>query len=263
MNQLTNLQKVCETHKGDPNFMLSLARGMEVMLAFSERKTPLSISEAALKTGLDRAVVRRCVYTLVRIGMLETHGRKFALGTHVLSLGHAYFSSAEVITRAQPILDQLGREIHTNCALAILNDWEVVYMVRSQSRRLLSQSLGMGSRVPAHCTSLGRVLLADLPPSELDRYLRESKRQAVTQFTVTDAPTLRKHIAETRKLGYAIVDREMGAELIAIAVPVRIRSSNLAMALSVTTNPRYTPASQMKERYLASIEEAVKQLREI
>lgn len=260
ITHLRDFQQIAETHKGDPDFMLSLVRGMQVLLAFSERKTPLSISEIAIKTALDRAVVRRCVYTLETLGMVQRDGKRYVLEANVLSLGHAYFSSADLITRAQPLLDALGDAIHTNCALAILSGSDVVYLVRSQSRRLTQRSLGMGSRLPAHCTSLGRVLLAHLPPRELESYLEAALLPPLTSYTVTDEAELSDILAATRRQGYAVVDQEVELDLVGIAMPVRIPGFSQLMALSVTVSPRFTPASDMKARYLADMQATARQL---
>ncbi|MDW5444906.1 IclR family transcriptional regulator C-terminal domain-containing protein [Polaromonas sp. SM01] len=260
MPQFEEIQHIAAAHKGDPDFMLSLARGMQVLLAFSERKTPASLSEIALKTSLDRAVVRRCVYTLGKLGLVGGVGKKYALNAEVLSLGHAYFSSADLITRAQPVLDQLSEKIHTNCSLAILNQGDVVYLVRSQSRRLMQRSLGMGSRLPAHCTSLGRVLLAHMPAKEFSIYLAATQFQPLTSFTVTDKRALRTILKNIRKDGFAIVNQEIEMDLVAIAIPVRMAGYNELMALSVTVNPRYTAAEDMKARYLEAMQQAATQL---
>ncbi|MGB3288291.1 MAG: IclR family transcriptional regulator C-terminal domain-containing protein [Burkholderiaceae bacterium] len=246
--------------RGDPDFMLSLARGIRVMTAFSERKSAVSMSELAARTNLDRAVVRRCLYTLEHLGMVEHTDRKYRLRPQILKVGHAYFSSAEIVTRAQPLLDRLGEKIHTNCALAILSEQEIVYLVRSQSKKLLGQSLGMGSRLPAYCTSLGRVLLANLPGSDLDAYLARIKLEAYTEFTITDEPRLRETLKQVREVGYAIVDQEMGLGLTGIAIPVRARGYESLMALSVTVNPKYVHADEIKGRYLDDMRQTAQQL---
>lgn len=249
--------------RGDPDFMLSLARGIRVMTAFSERKSAVSVSELAARTNLDRAVVRRCLYTLEHLGMVEQKNRKYQLRPQILKVGHAYFSSTAIVTRAQPLLDKLGDKIHTNCALAILSEQEIVYLVRSQSKKLLGQSLGMGSRLPAYCTSLGRVLLANLAEHELDAYLAQIKLQAYTEFTVTDEPELRKTLYRVKEAGYAIVDQEMGLGLTGIAIPVRVGGYESLMALSVTVNPKYVHADEIKGRYLLDMQKTAQQLREL
>jgi IclR family pca regulon transcriptional regulator len=255
-----DLQRIAGRYKGDPDFMLSLARGLQVLLAFSERKTPLSVSEIALKTALDRAVVRRCIYTLQALGMVHRNGNRYVLQTNVLSLGHAYFSSAQLITAAQPLLDALSDAIHTNCALAVLSGSDVVYLVRSQSRRLTQHSLGMGSRLPAHCTSLGRVLLAHLPTEELALYLDSLDLPPLTPFTVTDKRQLADLLEAAGREGYAVVDREVELDLVGIAIPVRLPGASPLLSLSVTVSPRYTAAAEMKTRYLRAMQDTARQL---
>ena len=254
------LEQVTRERRGDPDFMLSLARGLHVLLAFSEHKKPASVADMARRTALDRAVVRRCIYTLECLGMVQRNGNAYELGTNVLSLGHAYFSSLDLVQHAQPLLDALSDTIHTNCALAMLNGSDVVYLVRSQSRRLMQRSLGMGSRLPAHCTSLGRILLAHLPPSELEDYFAHTQRPQATPHTVTDEATLRLVLEQTRADGFVVVNQEVEMNLVGIAIPVRIKSFPRQLSLSVTVSPRYTAAHEMKPRYLAAMQNAADQL---
>lgn len=260
VSTLRALRQVEQEHRGDPDFMLSLARGLHVLLTFSDRRTPMSVSEVALKTSLDRAVVRRCIYTLEALGMVQRDGRRYTLEANVLSFGHAYFSSADVIQRAQPLLDALGDALHTNCALAMLDDSDVVYLVRSQSRRLTQRSLGMGSRLPAHCTSLGRVLLAHLPLQELEEYLRHDPLRQLTPYTVTSIHQLRDILSDIRRDGYAVVDQEVEMDLVGIAVPVQMKEFKRQLSLSVTVSPRYTPAKELKPRYLEHMQATARML---
>ncbi|NYT77006.1 helix-turn-helix domain-containing protein [Alcaligenaceae bacterium] len=249
--------------RGDPDFMLSLARGIEVLLAFSERKSAASVADLAARTQLDRAVVRRCLYTLEQLEMVERSDGKYRLKPQVLKIGHAYFSSEAIITRAQPLLDTLSDQVHTNCALAILNDEDVVYLVRSQSKKLLPQSLGMGSRLPAYCTSLGRVLLANLPEEELNLYMAKIRLEPYTEFTVTQEPALRAALQAAKADGYAIVDQEMGLELSGIAIPIQVPGYEFLMALSVTSNPKYVHTNEIKDRYLPEMLATAEQLRRL
>lgn len=236
--------------KGDPNFMLSLARGIQVIVAFSERKLPLTIAELSRMTGLDRAVVKRCLYTLCHIGLVEARGKKFLLGSEILSLGHAYFSSSGLIERSQVHLDQLGEEIFTNCALAILNNRDVVYLTRYQSKRLIEKHIGMGSRLPAYCTSVGRVLLANLSDEALHEYLDSEVLKKYTEFTVTDRTQLIGILETVRASGYCVVNQEYEAGLTAIAIPVNILDIKTPLALSVTANAKYVQADKLKDMYL-------------
>lgn len=260
LSAFSHVQHVSNLHKGDPNFMLSLARGVQVLLAFSERHTPLSVSEIAVRTSLDRAVVRRCIFTLQQLGMVRCDGKRYVLEANVLSLGHAYFSSTELVTKAQPLLDALSDTVHTNSALAILNNRDVVYLVRSQSRRLMQRSLGMGSRLPAYCTSLGRVLLAALSDEDLNDYFKYTSLRQLTSFTETNEKKLREILSSTRTDGYAAVNQEVELDLVGIAMPVKVPGFHEQLALSVTVNPRFATANEMKSRYLSHMQETARQL---
>ncbi len=257
---LGRVQQAAELCKGDPDFMLSLARGMQVLLAFSERHAPLSVSDIAAKTALDRAVVRRCIFTLEQLGMVRGENRRYVLDADVLSLGHAFFSSSDLVHRAQPLMDALSDTVHTNAALAILNNHDVVYLVRSQSRRLTQRSLGMGSRLPAYCTSLGRVLLAGLSAADLDAYFRSTKRRPLTSYTVTDEKKLREILKAVRKEGFAAVNQEVELDLVGIAIPLSVPGFHQPLALSVTVNPRFTTVREMRDRYLAHMRDTAKRL---
>jgi IclR family pca regulon transcriptional regulator len=158
---------------GDPNFMTSLARGLVVIQAFSQQKRHLTIAQISQKTGIPRAAVRRCLYTLAQLGYVNAEdGRNFALRPKILALGHAYLSSGRLATSAQPLLEHVTRTVHESCSMAILEGDDILYVARSSTTtRIVSIDLGVGSRLPAFCTSMGRVLLADLPLDELAAYL--------------------------------------------------------------------------------------------
>lgn len=249
--------------RGNPDFMLSLARGIQVITAFSQRRSAATISEIALQTHLDRAVVRRCLYTLEHLGMVEQNDRKYRLTPQVLSIGHAYFSSAEIVLKAQPLLDKLGDKIHTNCALAILSDYEILYLVRSQSKKLLERSLGLGSRLPAYCTSLGRVLLAHLSSDELDTYFKRTQLTLYTEFTSIDEQQLRGILEHVKQDGYAIVEQEMALGLSGISIPIRTNKLDQLMALSVTVNPKYVHNTEIKRKYMPDMLELATQLEQL
>ncbi len=255
-----HVQQVADAFKGDPDFMLSLARGVQVLLAFSDRHAPLSVSEIAVRTSLDRAVVRRCIFTLEQLGMVRGESKRYVLDANVLSLGHAFFSSSDLVHRAQPLLDELSDTVHTNAALAILNNQDVVYLVRSQSRRLTERSLGMGSRLPAYCTSLGRVLLAGLSKHDLDAYFSVTKLRPLTSYTETEERKLRETLKAARKDGFTAVNQEVELNLVGIAMPVKVPGFHQDLALSVTVNPRFSAVSEMKARYLPHMKETARRL---
>src|SRR5262245_13430865 len=147
-------------HAEDPDFMLSLARGLAVIRAFGSAPATLSIAEAGRLTGMSRAAARRCLHTLAVLGYVDGKGGAYRLAPNVLALGYAYLGSAAVPRAAQPVLERLSERLHESCSLTVLEGDEIVYVARAATRRILSVGLAIGSRLPAYCTSMGRVLLA-------------------------------------------------------------------------------------------------------
>ncbi len=159
-------------YAGDPDFMASLARGLAVLSTFSEHPKGMSGSQISQRTALSRASVRRCLATLAKLGYASQDGQLFRLTPKVLNLSQAYLSSESLATVAQPHLNRLRDQIHESCSLGVMEGDEVLYLARAETQRIISISLRVGSRLPAYCTSMGRILLADLPPAALDASLR-------------------------------------------------------------------------------------------
>src|SRR5438874_773142 len=148
-----------DVRRQDPNFMTSLARGLAVIQAFSQRQRDLTVSQISMRTGFSRAAVRRCLYTLTKLDFAASDdGRYFRLTPRVLTLGHSYLSSTPLAVVAQPILDNASRILHESCSVATLDRREIVYIARANATRIMSIDLGVGSRLPAFCTSMGRIL---------------------------------------------------------------------------------------------------------
>lgn len=152
-------------------FVEALARGLAVMRSFDQQHERLTISEVARRTELNRATARRFLLTLQALGYVASDGKFFWLTPKVLSLGHAYLSSTPLPRLLQPVLEQVSEELHESCSASILEDGEIVYIARAATRRVISIGLGVGSRLPAYCTSMGRVLLAALEADQLRAYL--------------------------------------------------------------------------------------------
>lgn len=157
---------------GDPDFMTSLARGLAVVQAFQERKRHLTIAQISHRTEIPRAAVRRCLHTLIKLGYATTDGRTYSLLPKVLTLGHAYLSSTPLAVSAQPYLDRMSEQLHEACNMATLEGDDILYIARSATtQRLISVDLSVGGRLPAYCTSMGRILLAALDDASLRDYL--------------------------------------------------------------------------------------------
>lgn len=177
---------------GDPDFMTSLARGLAVVQAFQERKRHLTIAQISHRTEIPRAAVRRCLHTLIKLGYATTDGRTYSLLPKVLTLGHAYLSSTPLAVSAQPYLDRMSEQLHEACNMATLEGDDILYIARSATtQRLISVDLSVGGRLPAYCTSMGRILLAALDDTSLGEYLDHAELVAKTSRTIhTPRPCL-------------------------------------------------------------------------
>lgn len=216
----------------DPNYMESLARGLQVLRAFSSASPSLSIAEASRVTGLSRAATRRCLHTLQRLGYATASSGAYRLTPQVLALGYSYLASAPLATVAQPILERVSERLHESCSLAVLDHDDILYVARSATRRILSVGLTVGSRLPAYCTSMGRVMLASLPSSELTEYLARVEIVQHTTHTVQNRAALRAELKRVRLQGYALVDQELELGLRSIAVPVKTPDGRVAAAMN-------------------------------
>jgi len=246
---------------GDPNFMTSLARGLAVIRGFSREKRHMTIAQLSQKTGIPRAAVRRCLYTLARLGYVASEdGRNFALRPKLLGLGHAYLSSTPLVVTAQPFLDRVSDAVNESCSLAILEGDDTLYVARSLTSRIISVNLNVGGRLPAYCTSIGYVLLAHLPERELDDYLSRVRLLPHTERTVTDAHKLRHQLATVRDAGYAVADQLMEIAVRSIAVPVQDAAGTVVAGMNVIVQAGRVSLRDMRTLYLPPLQAAAQEL---
>ncbi len=234
----------------DPSFMTSLARGLAVVQAFSDSRKPQTIANISQKTGIPRAAVRRCLHTLRELGYVDAELNNFSLRPKVLTLGYSYLSSTPLTVSAQPCLNNISRTLNESSSLAVMDDDEILYVARSATSRIMSVALNTGSRLPAYCTSLGRVMLAHMPPAELDQYLARTKLRPMTENTVTSVKRLRAILTDVRQAGYAINDEELELGLRSIAVPVRGASGTVLAALNVGAQAARVSVKQLEQEFL-------------
>jgi IclR family pca regulon transcriptional regulator len=240
--------------------MASLARGLQVIRAFSEFRRNLTISQVSQATGIPRAAARRCLYTLKALGYVDELDRRFTLRPQVLTLGHAYLSSTPLAIVAQPYLDDVSRRVQESCSAAILDGDDIVYICRSAEKRVLSISLLVGTRLPAYCTALGQVLLAHLPAEQLETYLARVKLVGRTDNTITTVAKLRKVIAQVQKAGFAMLDQELEVGLRSIAVPVRDSRGTVVAAINVGTHSSRFSLAELESRCLPPLRQCADEL---
>jgi IclR family transcriptional regulator, pca regulon regulatory protein len=246
---------------GDPDFMTSLARGLAVIQAFSQKKRQLTISQVSAKTGFSRAAVRRCLYTLAKLGFAGSDdNRHFYLRPRVLALGHSYISSMPLATAAQPILEHFSRLLHESCSIATLDGLDIVYVARANVTRIMAIDLGVGSRLPAFCTSMGRVLLAHLPPDELESFLARIQFTRYTERTIVTVDKLRPVLRLALRNGYSIVDQELELGLRSMAVPIQNPSGKVVAAVNVGAHAQRVSNQDMLNKFLPHLRAAAQEL---
>jgi len=246
--------------RADPDFMLSLARGLSVVGAFGEGRTSLSIADAARLTGLSRAAVRRCLYTLSRLGYAAGANGSYALTPKILTLAHAYLGSTPVARVAQPVLERVSERLHESSSLAVLDGDEIVYVARAATQRILSIGLSVGSRLPADCTSMGRVLLAFMPDADRARYLARVRLTRHTPRTIVDKGELRAELDRVRGNGFAMVDQELELGLRSLAVPVRRHDGPVVAAINVGVHAGRVDARTLTRDYLPVLQAAAAEI---
>ena len=248
---------------GNPDFMLSLARGLRVIESFENHAEGRSVLEISQSTGLSRAAIRRILITLEVLGYVERSRQVYRLRTQVLRLGFSYLSSSSAVESARPVLEHISELLHESSSMSMLDGGEIVYVARSAASRILAAGLSVGSRLPAYCTSMGRVLLAALPDDKLEAYLRDLKPRSYTAKTITRLPQLKKAILQVRKDGYAIVDEELEAGLRSIAVPVSTRGNDVVAAINVGTHTSRVDRATLTGRCLPALQEGARALRNV
>lgn len=246
---------------GDPDFMTSLARGLAVIHAFQERKRHLTIAQISHRTEIPRAAVRRCLLTLIKLGYATTDGRTYSLLPKVLTLGHAYLSSTPLAVSSQPYLDRMSDQLHEACNMATLEGEDILYIARSATtQRLISVDLSVGGRLPAYCTSMGRILLSALDDVTLREYLDHVDLQPKTSRTIRTTEALLECLQQVRQQGWCIVDQELEQGLRSIAVPVYDASGQVLAALNVSTSAGRVARSELEQRFLPIMLDASRDL---
>jgi IclR family pca regulon transcriptional regulator len=253
--------KVDDEAPEDKEFMATLAKGLAVLGCFGKQRPTMTLSEAAVAAGLSRATARRILRTLTELGYVTQNGRAFSLSPNILKLGFAYLATQSWIERAQPLLKDLSERLHESASAAILEGTEIVYVARVPTRRIMSASLAVGSRLPAFHTALGRVLLGFLDEAELWRRLKSLRFDAYTPSTITDLQALFDRVRADHEQGFAIVDEELERGLRALAVPVVDRQGQAVGAINLSTHSARTTRNEMRDHFLPALRAVAEQVR--
>src|SRR3989454_3469305 len=238
------------TRTRDGEFVQSLERGLSVIRAFSRDRPSLTLSEIADLTGLTRAAARRFLITLRELGYVDSDGRQFSLRPRVLELGYSYLSSLPVWEIARPHLEELADVVRETTSASVLDGTDIVFVARVETKRIMSMTLGVGSRLPAWATAMGRVLLADLSPERLDDYFRQVRLEPLSERTITDERAVRKIIGRARSNGWTLVDQEVEEGVRSLAVPIRSPGGRTKAALTVCSHAFRVSLDRIMEEFL-------------
>ena len=244
-----------------PDFVTALARGLAVIRAFGTQSKRMALAEIARRVNLPRATVRRALITLETLGYVESDGKTFMLTPQVLSLGHSYLTSMPVTRAVRPYLEKMSALFNESSSAGILDHNDAVFVARVQARRTLLGTAPAGSRVPAYCTSMGRVLLAAQPDEMIEEYLARIEPHAYTPRTLTNPAKIRDAILKARTVSYSIVEEELDAGVMAISVPIKDAHDRTLAALNIVSHVDRTTSAQMIDRFLPHMRDAAKELR--
>ncbi|GAB0117981.1 IclR family transcriptional regulator domain-containing protein [Acidisoma sp. 7E03] len=241
--------------------MGGLAKGLRVIEAFEAARPKMAIADIAAVTGLDRATARRCLLTLVSLGYATYDGKYFELTAKVLRLGSAYLSATPLPRLLQPVLDRVSNEVGQSASASVLEGTEIVYIARAAVRRVMSVTLMPGSRLPAWCASMGRVLLAALPEPERLALLAQSDLRPLTPLTKINPTALQLELMQVRAQGFAVINQELEMGLCSIAVPVIDGRGRTVAALNIGASAALVSVIEMQARFLPVLLQAQAELR--
>src|SRR4051812_42447791 len=226
----------------------SVANSIRLTKAFSENEYEMGISALATRLGLAKSTVHRLATTLVEYDILEQNREtgKYRLGLALFELGTLVRRKMDAASEAQGQIHGLADLTGETVQLAILDHLSVLYIRIRESRQAVRMSSGLGSRAPAHCTSVGKALLAFQPP-EVVKQVVELGLKRYTDNTIVDGSMLMKELAEVRQKGYALDDEEIEMGLRCVAAPIRDHSGQVVAAISVAA-----PVQRMTKKTVQS-----------
>lgn len=244
----------------DPEYLSTLERGLAVLRAFDQDHPEMQLSEVAAATNLPPAVARRCLNTLVHLGYVARHGRRFLLKPEVLVFGSAFISSMSLETVAAPHLQALRDETGDSSSMAVLSGHDILYLAHVSTTRQVRLSASVGTRFPVHATSLGKVLLAFQEDEAIAAYLHAAVLKRFTERTVTSKEELRARLATVRSTGYDSALDELDYGIVSVAVPVFDRDRRIMSAINCSTSTTRISQDELVRTRLPLLQEAARRI---
>ncbi|MEU4148952.1 IclR family transcriptional regulator C-terminal domain-containing protein [Streptomyces sp. NPDC026659] len=233
-----------------PDFIEALARGLEVITAFRPRQPVMTLTDVAGATGLARPTARRILLTLAELGYVRQQDNGFALTPRVLDLGVAYTRSMGLWDVARPHLEWLVERTNESCSIAQLDGSDIVYVARVSVPKVVALVVQIGTRFPALPTSLGKVLLAALPPEEAARVVAEPGRSGLDPVWRPERGEWEAELREVRARGWAMTDEQLARGIRSVAAPLRDGSGRVIASVNVNAHAAETPADVLVNDYL-------------
>ena len=249
-----------ENPRSDGEYLNTLARGLTVLRSFTKERPEMSLSEVAAATSLSPAVARRCLNTLVHLGYVGKKGKRFLLTPEVIGFASAFLESMNVEEVIRPYLQEVRDSTGDSSSLAVLSRQNILYLVHVSTNRMVRLAAGVGTRFPAYCTSLGRVLLAHQAEETLETLLAEMRPEKYTDKTETSVAALREILRETRRRGYASIQDELDYGIVSVAVPVRMDDGTVIAAINCSTATTRVNEAEMVETRLPHLRRAAERI---
>jgi IclR family pca regulon transcriptional regulator len=246
--------------RSSKGFIQAFARGLSVLRSFGAQTPYQTISDVAARTGLDRAGARRILHTLEALGYVRREENTFHLTPRLLSLGYAYFATTPAWVAAERVTRDLVKRINETCSIGVLDQTEVLYVVRVPATHIVNSSFTVGSRVPAYCSSTGRLLLGALSEQTLRQLLREIRLVKKCDHTVTSPARLVQIIGREARRGWSLVNQELELGLCSIAVPIRDARDQIVAAISVSGSVSRVGPGEMRKRILPHLRQAADEI---
>jgi IclR family pca regulon transcriptional regulator len=241
-------------------FLQSFAKGLSVIRAFGPDATTMTLTEVAAKVRLTRAGARRVLLTLQSLGYVSFERRNFYLTPKILDLGYSYLATTPLWDLAEPFMQEVANQVHESCSASVLDRTDIVYILRVPTKKIMTISLSIGTRLPAWCTSMGRVLLGGLDDDTLNEVLSQSDLRAFTSRTVIDRRKLKALIREDQARGWSLVNQELEDGLLSLSVPLVDRGGQIVAAMNVSGHATRTSPAEALRSFLPVLKQAAQKI---
>lgn len=240
----------------------TLERGLSVLSLFRRDASELSLTEISRSADLNMTTSLRIASTLEEAGYLnrDPETKRYRPALKVLQLGFTALQTLDIRQVARPPLERLSRETGETVSHAVLDGLEIVYVDRIRNRQIVGVVLGLGSRLPAHCTSMGKAMLAFLPDDQLTRRLKRARLEACTSNSITNVEDLQDELVKVRQRGYAVNDQELAIGLRALAAPIRGENGDAVAAVNISGSTETIPRRRLREELAPRLLEATEEI---